>query len=88
MTKGALLGIAGMVIGASAITRWLMIYGQSIGSGEPDPERVRRFIERAPPLPKHLLRVDHESAGSEPQDPSTTKVGPEAYGHDPQGGNR
>ncbi|QDY69872.1 hypothetical protein [Qingshengfaniella alkalisoli] len=88
MTMGALLGIAGMVIGASAIIRSLMIYGQSIRSAEPDPERVRRFIETAPPLPKHLLRADHESAGSDAQDPSTTKVGPEAYGHDPEGGSR
>ncbi|GAA4227559.1 hypothetical protein GGQ68_004382 [Sagittula marina] len=88
MTMGALLGIAGMVIGASAIIRSLMIYGQSIRSAEPDQERVRRFIETAPPLPKHFLRADHERAGRDAQDPSTTKVGPEAYGHDPQGGSR
>ncbi|SDI92462.1 hypothetical protein [Alloyangia pacifica] len=77
-----------MVIGASAIIRSLMIYGQSIGSAEPDPERVRRFIETAPPLPKHLIRVDHESAGSDPQGPSTTRADPEAYGHDPEGESR
>ncbi|XDA98712.1 hypothetical protein AB1M95_02055 [Sulfitobacter sp. LCG007] len=88
MTMGALLGIAGMVIGASAIIRSLMIYGQSIRSAEPDPERVRRFIETAPPLPKHLLRADHESAGIDAQGPSTTRADPEAYGHDPQGGSR
>ena len=88
MIMGALLGIAAMVIGASAITRLLMIYGQSIGSAEPDPERVRRFIETAAPLSKHLLRGDHESAGGDAQNPSTTKSGPAAYGHDPQGGSR
>ncbi|MCA0943814.1 hypothetical protein LCM08_02695 [Salipiger pacificus] len=88
MTMGALLGIAGMVIGASAIIRSLMIYGRSIGSAEPDPERVRRFIETAPPLSKHLLRDDHENTGIDAQDPSTMMAGPEAYGHDPEGGSR
>ena len=58
------------------------------GMAEPDPERVRRFIETAPPLPKHLLRAYHEGAGIDEQGPSTTKVCPQTYGHDPQSGSR
>tara|TARA_R110000737_G_C14593371_1_gene487928 strand:- start:177 stop:437 length:261 start_codon:yes stop_codon:yes gene_type:complete len=82
MTMAALLGIAGMVIVASAIIRSLMIYRQRIGSAEPDPERVRPFIETATPLPKYLLGYDYKSAGIDPQGPSIMRAGTEAHGHE------
>ncbi len=77
-----------MVIGVGAIIRSVMIYRQSIGSAEPDPERVRRFIENAPPLRKHLLGDDSKSASLDAQAPSAMRAGPEAHGHDHEAGSR
>lgn len=56
MTSDALIGIVGILIGCFGIFRTLSAYNQTIKSAEPDPERVRRFVELAPPLPAHLLR--------------------------------
>ncbi|MGD9863997.1 MAG: hypothetical protein AB7S99_12375 [Pseudodonghicola sp.] len=88
MTMGAFLGIAGMVIGAGAIIRSVMIFRQSISSVDPDPERVRRFIEDAPPLPQRFPGNDSKNVRSAVQAPSVTEAGPGAHGHDHEADSR
>lgn len=56
MTSDALIGITGILIGCFGLFRTLSAFNQTIKSAEPDPKRVRRFVELAPPLPAHLLR--------------------------------
>lgn len=77
-----------MVIGLGAIIRSVMILRQSIGSAEPDPERVRHFIEHAPPLHEHMLRNGSKNAKLAAQTPSATTAGPEAHGNDHEADSR
>ncbi|WHQ84991.1 hypothetical protein [Tritonibacter mobilis] len=55
MSFDALLSISGMLVCFVGLVHVIIAYRRTTQSAEPDPERVRRFIESAPPIPDHLL---------------------------------
>lgn len=54
MSIEAMISIAGMVLGGIGIVHVLMASRRCITSADPDPQRVQRFVETAPPLPERL----------------------------------
>ncbi len=66
MSIDAFFMIGAMVIGGVTLIRSLGIYGQSVSFTESAPERVRRFVETAPPLQK-LDKDGHKDTSSSEQ---------------------
>ena len=55
MPFDAIISILGMLACLAGLVHVVIAYRQTTRSAEPDPERVKRFVESAPPIPGHLL---------------------------------
>jgi hypothetical protein len=55
MSFDAIVSISGMLVCAVGFVHVIIAYRGTTRSAEPDPERVKRFVENAPPIPDHLL---------------------------------
>ena len=55
MPFDAVVSISGMLVCLVGLAHVVIAYRGTTRSAEPDPERVKRFIESAPPIPGHLL---------------------------------
>ncbi|PRZ49525.1 hypothetical protein [Tritonibacter scottomollicae] len=55
MPFDAIISISGMLACLVGLFHVVIAYLRTTRSAEPDPERVRRFVESAPPIPGHLL---------------------------------
>ncbi|OCX65453.1 hypothetical protein BFP70_09420 [Thioclava sp. SK-1] len=68
MSAEAFFSISGMLICLVGLVHVIIAYRGTTRSAEPDPERVRRFVESAPPLPNHLPRTpsDPDNEGHNP----------------------
>ncbi|WP_330646863.1 hypothetical protein RPE78_14870 (plasmid) [Thioclava litoralis] len=62
MSVKAIIAISGILVYLVGLVHVIIAYRGTTRSAEPDLERVRRFVESAPPLPNHLPRT--------PSDPS------------------
>ncbi|WP_341485875.1 hypothetical protein [Thioclava sp. GXIMD4215] len=65
MPVEAFFSISGMLVCLIGLVHVIIAYRETTRSAEPDLERVRRFVESAPPLPNHLPRT--------PSDPSNER---------------
>lgn len=63
----AVTAISGIAVGIFGILCVLRASKDSIQSAEPDPERVRRFVESTPPIPEHLLKTHLDNRPKNPQ---------------------
>lgn len=71
MSIEAMISIAGMVLGGIGIVHVLMASRRCITSADPDPQRVQRFVETAPPLPEKLREHPNTNESDrDQQDPS------------------
>jgi len=55
MPFDAIISISGILVCLVGLVHVVIAYRQTTRSAEPDPQRVRRFVESAPPIPGHLL---------------------------------
>ncbi|MCE8467526.1 hypothetical protein LZ189_00285 [Rhodovulum sulfidophilum] len=55
MPFDAIIAISGILVCLVGLVHVVIAYRQTTRSAEPDPERVKRFVESAPPIPGHLL---------------------------------
>ncbi|WP_133260331.1 hypothetical protein [Rhodovulum sp. BSW8] len=55
MPFDAVISISGMLVCLVGLVHVVIAYRGTTHSAEPDPERVKRFVESAPPIPDHLL---------------------------------
>ncbi|TNJ38684.1 hypothetical protein [Phaeobacter sp. B1627] len=55
MPFDAVILISGMLVCLVGVVHVVIGYRGTTRSAEPDPERVKRFVESAPPIPSHLL---------------------------------
>lgn len=64
MSLDAVISITGMLVCLIGLIRVVVAYRGTTRSAEPDPERVKRFVESAPPIPAHLI---DDSGGRSPK---------------------
>lgn len=55
MPFDAITSISGMLVCFVGFVHIVTAYRGTTRSAEPDPERVKRFVESAPPTPAHLI---------------------------------
>lgn len=55
MPFDVVISISGMLVCLVGVVHVVIAYRGTTRSAEPDPERVERFVESAPPIPSHLL---------------------------------
>ena len=55
MPFDAIISISGILVCLVGLVHVVIAYRQTTRSAEPDPQRVKRFVESAPPIPGHLL---------------------------------
>lgn len=57
MPFDAIVSISGILVCLIGLVRVVVAYCGTTRSAEPNPERVKRFVESAPPIPAHLINV-------------------------------
>ncbi|MCA0964911.1 hypothetical protein [Salipiger bermudensis] len=55
MPFDAIISISGILVCLVGLVHVVIAYRQTTRSAEPDPQRVKRFVESALPIPGHLL---------------------------------
>ncbi|MBY5971884.1 hypothetical protein KUV28_05985 [Ferrimonas balearica] len=55
MPFDAIISISGILVCLVGLVHVVIAYRQTTRSAEPDPQRVKRFVESGPPIPGHLL---------------------------------
>lgn len=55
MPFDAIISISGILVCLVGLVHVVIGYRQTTRSAEPDPQRVKRFVESAPPTPGQLL---------------------------------
>lgn len=56
LSMDALISITGMLVCLFGLVRVIVAYRQTTRSAAPDPERVKRFVESAPPIQAPLIK--------------------------------
>lgn len=55
LSMDAMISITGMLVCLFGLVRVIVAYRQTTRSAAPDPERVKRFVESAPPIQAPLI---------------------------------
>ena len=75
LSMDALISITGMLVCLFGLVRVIVAYSGTTRSAAPDPERVTRFIESAPPIQAPLLN-DSLAPGPEARPSRTEEAEP------------
>lgn len=67
MSFDAIVSISGMLVCAVGFVHVIIAYRGTTRSAEPDPERVKRFVENAPPIAEEtydfLIQILNKAVG-------------------------
>ncbi|MCE8420253.1 hypothetical protein LZ190_16340 [Rhodovulum sulfidophilum] len=75
MPFDAIISISGMLVCLVGLVHVVIAYRGTTRSAEPDPERVKRFVKSAPPIPGHLLYA-HQDRCPEARPPRMEEAEP------------